>query len=144
MNDQELAEKVVTQMMEHDAFSRWLGIDVVEIKPGYCRLKMTVREEMTNGFSVSHGGIVFSLADSALAFAANSYGRVTLGIENNITYTAKISQGDELTAETEELNNGNRIATYTVRIINQNEIQVAAFRGTVFRTQNHHFEHEPK
>ena len=142
MTEQERAEKVVQHMMENDAFSQWLGINIESVKPGYCKLGLSIREEMTNGFKVSHGGIVFSLADSALAFASNSYGRIALAIENNITYTAEISQGDSLTAETEELNNGNRIATYAVRITNQNEVQVAAFRGTIFRTQNHHFKPE--
>jgi len=138
MTDQELAEKVVTQMMEHDAFSRWLGIDIADIKPGYCRLKMTVREEMTNGFSVSHGGIVFSLADSALAFAANSYGKVAVALDNNITFLSKTLTGDHLTAETDEVKYGKRISTYIVNITNQQNKKVATFRGSVYRTQEYY------
>lgn len=62
-------------MLNHDSFSNWLGIELVEISEGYCRLKMKVRQEMTNGFNIAHGGIAYSLADSALAFASNSHGK---------------------------------------------------------------------
>lgn len=127
-------------MMADDAFSQWLGIEVVDIKPGYAKLKMQVRPEMVNGFNVSHGGIAFSLADSALAFASNSYGRIAVAMENNISFTKKIMPGDTLTAETEELSLGRRIAVYNISITNQDEKKVALFRGTVFRTKEQHFE----
>lgn len=126
-------------MMTDDAFSQWLGIKILDIKPGYVRLSMEVRPEMTNGFKVSHGGIAFSLADSALAFASNSHGRVALALENNISFIRKVSEGDKLLATAEELSLGNRIGVYNITIINQDEIQVAAFRGTVFRTKELHF-----
>ncbi len=93
-------------MMADDAFSQWLGIEVIEISPGFAKLKMEVRDEMVNGFNVSHGGIAFSLADSALAFASNSYGRVAVAMENNISFIKKVMAGDTLTAETEELSIG--------------------------------------
>lgn len=127
-------------MMADDAFSRWLGIDVVDIKPGFAKLKMEVRQEMVNGFNVSHGGIAFSLADSALAFASNSYGRVAVAMENNISFMKKIVAGDTITAETDELNIGRRIGVYNISITNQKNEQVGLFRGTVFRTQEYHFE----
>lgn len=76
----DLAEKVVNKMMDGDAFSKWLGIKVLEISKGYCQLQMQVRKEMTNGFFIAHGGICYSLADSALAFAANSDGTQSLSI----------------------------------------------------------------
>ena len=69
------SEKIVDKMYQNDAFSQWLGIEVVEVKDGYCKLNMTVRKEMLNGFQIAHGGIAYSLADSALAFASNSHGR---------------------------------------------------------------------
>jgi acyl-CoA thioesterase len=140
MDDQLLAQKVIDKMMADDAFSRWLGIEVIEIKPGYAKLKMKVRQEMVNGFNVSHGGIAFSLADSALAFASNSYGRVAVAMENNISFIKKVVAGDILTAETEELSIGRRIGVYNISITNQKKEQVALFRGTVFRTKNYHFE----
>lgn len=139
MDKQILAQKVVEKMMSKDAFSRWLGIEVADIKPGYVELQMVVRKEMVNGFNVSHGGIVFSLADSALAFASNSYGRVALALENDISYLEKVKAGDHLIARTEELSRGNRIGVYNVEVLNQDEDSVATFRGTVLRTKEQHF-----
>lgn len=139
MDKQKLAVKVVDKMMADDAFSQWLGIEVIDIKPGYAKLEMKVRPEMVNGFNVSHGGIAFSLADSALAFASNSYGRVAVAMENNISFTKKVTPGDLLTATTEELSLGRRIAVYNITILNQNDEKVALFRGTVFRTKEQHF-----
>lgn len=139
MNKQALAENVVQKMMADDAFSQWLGIEVLEVKPGYCKLKMAVREDMTNGFKVSHGGIAFSLADSALAFASNTHGRIALALENNISFMRKVNVGDVLEAAVEELSLGNRIAVYKITVKNQMDKPVADFRGTVFRTRDHHF-----
>lgn len=139
MNKQELAEKVVEKMMADDAFSQWLGIEVTDIKPGFAELQMKVRPEMVNGFNVTHGGIAYSLADSALAFASNGYGRVALALENNISYMKKVNTGDELTATARELSLGNRIAVYNIEIQNQKNEKVALFRGTVFRTKEKHF-----
>ncbi len=140
MEKQELARKVVEKMMGDDAFSQWLGINVIEINAGFVKLEMEVRQEMVNGFNVSHGGIAFSLADSALAFASNSYGRVAVAMENNISFMKKVLPGDTLTAQTEELSLGRRIGVYNISITNQKEEQVALFRGTVFRTKDYHFE----
>ncbi|TYP94726.1 acyl-CoA thioesterase [Fodinibius salinus] len=140
MDKQKLAENVVEKMMADDAFSQWLGIEVIDITPGSVTLKMEVRQGMTNGFNVSHGGIAFSLADSALAFASNSYGRISLALENNISFIKKVTAGDMLTATTEELSLGNRIGVYNVTIMNQHDDTIATFRGTVFRTQEQHFE----
>ncbi|WP_440998418.1 hydroxyphenylacetyl-CoA thioesterase PaaI [Fodinibius sp. SL11] len=142
MNKQKLAENVVDKMMADDAFSQWLGIEVIEIKPGYAKLEMKVRQEMTNGFNVCHGGVTFSLADSALAFASNSYGRVAVAMENNISFMKKVLPNDTLTAETEELSLGRRIGVYNISIKNQKNEQVALFRGTVFRTQEYHFKED--
>jgi len=129
---------VVKHMLSNDAFSQWMGIDVLASEPGYCKLSMTIREEMTNGFGVCHGGITFSLADSALAFASNSRGSVSMALENNINFTKKVSAGDVLTAETQEIQNGRTIGVYKVRISNQDEDLVAEFRGTVYRGGKSH------
>lgn len=125
-------------MLQNDAFSQWMGIEVLESEPGYCKLTMKVREEMTNGFGVCHGGITFSFADSALAFASNSRGSISLALENNINFTKKVSVGDTLIAETEELQNGRTIGVYKVKISNKDEKLVAEFRGTVYRTGKSH------
>jgi acyl-CoA thioesterase len=129
---------IINNMLQNDPFSQWMGIEVLESEPGYCKLSMKIRQEMTNGFGVCHGGITFSLADSALAFASNSRGSVSLALENNINFTKKVNTGDTLTAETEEIQNGRTIGVYKVRISNQNNELVADFRGTVYRTGKSH------
>ena len=129
---------VIQNMLSNDPFSQWMGIEVLESEPGYCKLSMNIREEMSNGFGVCHGGITFSLADSALAFASNSRGSISLALENNINFTKKVSVGDTLIAETEELQNGRTIGVYKVRISNQDKVLVAEFRGTVYRTGKRH------
>lgn len=131
-------EQIVSNMYQHDTFSQWMGIEVLETKAGYSRLSMTVRDDMVNGFGICHGGITFSLADSALAFAANSYGAVSVALENNISFTKQVSIGDTLTAESQEVQNGKTIGVYTIKVINQHSDLVAEFRGTVFRTDKKH------
>jgi acyl-CoA thioesterase len=136
----ELARKVVEKMMEKDNFSKWLGIQVVEIKPGSCVLSLTVNEEMLNGFDILHGGICFSLADSALAFASNSYGSKAVSVETSISHLAPCRAGDILTARTEEISNGNKIGIYLVSIHNQDARKVAVFKGSVYKTGKNWFE----
>lgn len=135
---QALAEAVVRGMLDRDAFTRWLGAELVAIAPGRCTLRMPVRDEMVNGFGVAHGGIVYSLADSALAFASNTNGRVTVSIENNIGYPLAVHPGNVLTAEAVEASAANRIAFYTVTVRNEAGVTVALFRGTVYRTRQDH------
>lgn len=125
-------------MMDNDAFSKWMGIEILSVAPGAVKLRMKVRPEMVNGFKVSHGGIAYSLADSALAFASNSYGRVALALENNISYLKKVNAGDVLNAETEELSIGKTMGVYNVVVTNQDDAKVAMFRGTVYRTSDNH------
>ena len=129
-----LPEKVFRKMYDNDAFSQWLGIEVVEVKDGYCELKMTVRKEMLNGFQIAHGGIAYSLADSALAFASNSHGRKSLSVETSISHTVSVIEGDVLTAITEELSLSDKIGVYLITITNQDNQDVAYFKGTVYRT----------
>ena len=134
-----LPEKVVGKMYDNDAFSQWLGIEVVEVKDGYCELKMTVRKEMLNGFQIAHGGIAYSLADSALAFASNSHGRKSLSVETSISHTMSVKEGDILTAITEELSLSDKIGVYLITITNQDNQEVAYFKGTVYRTSKEWF-----
>jgi acyl-CoA thioesterase len=133
-----LADRVVRGMLEKDAFSKWLGVEALEIAPRRSTLRMTVRAEMVNGFGVSHGGIVYSLADSALAFASNTHGRVTVAIENSISYPQPVGVGDVLTAIAEEESFMNRLGFYRVTVRNQNDVKVAIFTGTVYKTQREH------
>ena len=131
----EKAEKIVNTMINGDAFSKWLGIEVMKVSEGFCKLEMTVRDEMTNGFNIAHGGISYSLADSALAFAANSDGVQSLSIETTISHTKKVLSGDRLTAETKEISKNEKNAVYNITITNQDDITVAHFKGTVYRTK---------
>lgn len=126
--------KIVDKMMETDAFSQWLGIEVIESKEGYCQLKMTVRPEMCNGFGIIHGGVTFSLADSALAFASNAYGRLSVALECSISYPNPVNVGDTLFAEATEINLSNKIGIYNIPVTNQHGMLVGAFKGTVYRT----------
>lgn len=141
-DEQQLAERIVAKMMERDEFSRWLGIDVTRIAPNTATVRMTVRPEMVNGFGVCHGGIAFSLADSALAFASNTHGRVTMSIENSIRYPAPIAPGDVLTATAVQESAGRRLAFFNVTVAKQGGDVVGLFRGTVYRTSRDHFEAE--
>jgi acyl-CoA thioesterase len=131
----ELAKKHVHYMMQHDAFSQWLGIEVIDVSFGYSKIKMTVRDEMINGFGIAHGGIAFSLADSAFAFACNSEGKVTVALDVSISFPKAIKTGDVLFAEAKELNRTNRTGLYLIEVKNQNEELVAVFKGTCFRTE---------
>lgn len=124
-------------MMEKDAFSQWMGIEILESESGYVKISMEIRQEMCNGFGICHGGITFSLADSALAFASNSRGSISVALENNINYTKKVEVGDTLIAETEEIQNGRTIGVYKIKVVNQNDDLVADFRGTIYRTDRH-------
>ncbi len=126
--------KIVTKMMKTDAFSQWLGIEVIESKEGYCQLKMSVRPEMCNGFGIIHGGVTFSLADSALAFASNAHGRLSVALECSISYPNPVNVGDTLFAEATEVNLSNKIGIYNIPVTNQNGLLVGAFKGTVYRT----------
>jgi acyl-CoA thioesterase len=130
----QLAVKVVGRMYENDAFSQWLGIERVSITPGGCVLRMVVRKEMLNGFSIAHGGITYSLADSALAFASNGHGRMSVSVETSISHTHPVKEGDVLTAVATELNCSDKVALYEVKVTNQEDKPVAFFKGTVYRT----------
>ena len=95
---------------------------------------MVLREEMLNGFGVVHGGIAFSFADSAFAFACNNYNNLSLALDTSINFTKTTLPGDVLTAETTELHNGRSTGLYQVRVTNQHGALVALFKGTCFRT----------
>ena len=135
---QRRAERIVGGMLARDEFSRWLGLEVVELAPAYCVCRMQVRKEMVNGFDVAHGGIVFALADSAFAFACNTQGRIAMSIENGLTYPAPAHAGDLLTAVAREDAAGRRLGFYAVRVTNQRGELVAIFHGTAYKTSQEH------
>lgn len=129
----EKVTRIIDAMYENDAFSQWLGIERLEEGPGFSKIQMTVRKEMTNGFGIAHGGISFSLADSAFAFASNSRGQHAVSIDTSIYHAAAVHVGDVLTAEAVEENLGKRLAHYRVTVTNQNGQVVGLFKGMVYR-----------
>lgn len=141
---QQLAERVVNAMMARDAYSQWLGLEVTQIAPNAATVRMTVRPEMANGFGVCHGGIAFSLADSALAFASNTHGRVTVSIENSIRYPAPIMPGDVLTATAAQDSATRTLAFFSVTVTKGDGTVVGLFTGTVYRTTRDHFPNEQR
>lgn len=130
----DLAEQVVDKMMDHDLFSQWMGIKVLDIREGYSKIKMKIRKEMLNGFGTIHGGIPFSFADSAFAFACNNRNNLSVALDVTITFTKAVQVGDELIAEAKEVHNGRSTGVYLITVINQKNEQVALFKGTCFRT----------
>lgn len=133
------AQKVYESMMENDFCSQWMGIKPILIEEAHCILEMEVRKEMLNGFATLHGGIAYSLADSALAFASNSYGRISPLINGNMSYSKAAKIGDALIAEAKVISLGNKKADIDVTITCKgHEEPFYFFRGTVYRTSKEH------
>lgn len=129
-----LARETVERMLVRDAFSQWLGIELVEVRAGRAVLRMTVRPEMVNGFGTAHGGIVFAFADSALAFCTNSDGTISVALDCTVSYPTAVHPGDVLTATGVRQTTTNKIAFAEVTVRNQDDAIVGHFRGTVYRT----------
>lgn len=127
-------QQVVNQMMQDDAFSNLLGMKVLDVQEGYSLVQMEVTKEMVNGFGIAHGGIAFSLADSAFAFACNNRNNLSVALDVTITFTKAVNVGDTLTAEAKEIHNGRSTGVYLITVNNQRNEQVALFKGTCFRT----------
>jgi len=128
------ATQVVQHMMEYDLFSQWLGIKVMEIKEGYSKITMTIRKEMINGLGIIHGGVAFSMADSAFAFACNNRNVLSVALDTSINFLKPVHVDDVLIAEAKELHNGRSTGLYHITITNQHEHIVAVFKGTCYRT----------
>ncbi len=135
MENNNIPARVLSKMLDNDRFSEWLGIEVIGISLGFCELKMVVRSEMLNGFGIAHGGIAFSLADSALAFASNSRNNKSVALEVSISFTAPVKEGDILTAKAEEMSVSRRIAIYLITVQKSDGTKVAVFKGTAFRKE---------
>lgn len=129
---------IVTTLLARDRFSQWLGVEVLEADVGRSVLRMTIRDEMVNGFGTSHGGIMFSLADSAFAFATNACGMLSVAIDCTVSYPVALRPGDVLTATAVEQSTTKRLAFCDVTIRNQDDVIVGHFRGTVYRTATPH------
>lgn len=129
-------DEITQQMMKHDYFSQWLGIKVIEQKLAYCRLSLIIRKEMLNGFGIAHGGISYSLADSALAFASNSKGIKSVSIETSISHIVSLKETDEIIAEAICETESEKLGHYKVTLFLKNEPDkiVALFKGIVYKT----------
>lgn len=134
MNPKEKAKAIVDLMYNNDPFSQWMGIQRMLDAPGQSVLKMLVRSDMLNGFQIAHGGISYSLADSALAFASNAHGIQCVSVETSISHIKKVEVGDELITHVEEKSLTQRIGIYHITVSNQRGEAVAFFKGTVYRT----------
>ncbi len=124
---------VVQKMLDGDELTRWLKAEVIESKEGLCKLKMVVREEMANGFNIVHGGITFSLADSAIAFAANAFGRHAVSLNTTIRHLHPVFVGDTLIAEAEVTTIKHKIVNVDACVFNQNGVKVADLQATGYR-----------
>ncbi|TAD85015.1 MAG: hydroxyphenylacetyl-CoA thioesterase PaaI [Bacteroidetes bacterium] len=129
-----LAQTAVAHMLQHDAFSQWLGIKLLALRPGYAKINMTVRPEMLNGLGIVHGGIAFSLADSCFAFACNSRNNTSVALDTAINFLKPVYPADVLVAEAQEMHDGRSTGLYHITITNQHGKVVALFKGTCFRT----------
>src|ERR1700753_2723859 len=115
-----LPEEVLEIMLERDKFTRWLGLIVDEHGKGYCKLHFQVTEDMMNGFHIIHGGVLFSASDSALAFACNSHGILTVALDVSISFARPARVGETLVVEAHEIHLGNKIAMYDIKTTNEN------------------------
>lgn len=128
----EEAQKLYSQ----DAFSQWMGVELVDVKENYCLIKMSIKAEMINGLKTVHGGVTFSLADSALAFSSNTKGDAAVALNCYINFMKAVRLGDTLSAESILLNETRKTAVYEISVKNQDEELMATFRGTVYKIGN--------
>lgn len=129
-----IALAVFKKMYEQDYCSQWMGIELIEIQEGFCKIKMSVKQEMLNGYGILHGGIAYAFADSAFAFASNSFNRVAVSINGSMHYAKSAKEGQTLIAEAKAINVNHKLADFDVRVY---ELQSGDthynFRGTVYR-----------
>lgn len=127
------ALEITKYMFNQDHFSQWLGIEIEDVKPDYCLLKMPIRQEMINGLKTVHGGVIFSFADSALAFSGNNSGDAAVALNCVINFSKAVRLGEVLFAESIQIANTRKTAIYDIKITNQDKEMVASFRGTVYK-----------
>ena len=130
-----LAERSAAVLYERDRASQMLGISITAVRPGFAQLTMTVREDMVNGHGVCHGGLIFTLADSAFAFACNSHNEATVAAAGAIDFLAPARAGDELTAEAHETWRTRRNGLYEIVVFNRRGERIALFRGRSYRIE---------
>ena len=127
-------EAIPHKMLSQDAYSQWMGIQILESKVGYCKVAMTIRKEMLNSMNYAHGGVSYALADTAFGFAGNTHGKYAVSIETSINHIEALEEGDYLIAESviEKVNNK---LGFNIIEVKRNDELVALFKGVVYRTQ---------
>lgn len=128
-----IPEDIPVKMLSLDPFSSWLGIEILEVEKGRCKVALTVRKEMLNSMNKAHGGITYSLADTAFGFAANSHGKYAVSIETSINHIEALEEGDYIIAESVIESTKNKLAFHIVEV-KRGEQLVALFKGVVYRT----------
>ena len=131
MTPHELAQ----YMLNQDSFSQWMGIKLIEVREKYCLIEMPVKKEMINGLKTVHGGVTFSLADSALAFSSNNTNEASVALNCMINFTKAVKLGDTLIAESVLISDTRKTGVYDISITNQHKVLVATFRGTVYKIE---------
>ncbi len=139
---QERAERSADAMWANDKAFKWMGVTFDHVGPGTATLSMTVEDWHTNGHNMCHGGIIFTLADSAFAFACNSYNQMVVAQHNNISFIAPGEVGDKLTATANEISRQGRSGVYDVTVARHDGTVVAEFRGCSRTIKGVHFEEE--
>lgn len=129
-------QEIVNKMLENDPYSQWLGVKILNLEEGNVEVGMTVTSEMLNGFNVAHGGITYALSDSSLAFSANTHGRHGVSIETSISHIAPVFEGDQLRTKVTEVSQNHTLGIYHVDVINQHDVIVSNFKGTVYFKKN--------
>ena len=137
MSPEEIAARTAELIKREDRASRWLGIELEEVRPGYARMAMRVAEHMVNAQNVCHGGLVFALADSSFGYACNTHNQRSLAASCAIEFLAPARAGDRLIAEASEVGRAGRSAVYDVRVINQERQTIALFRGKAAIVKGH-------
>ncbi len=140
LSAEEIARRSAQAMWARDDASKWLGISLDDVGPGTARVSFTVEKHHTNGHDICHGGYIFTLADSAFAFACNSYNRLAVAQHNVITYVAPGRLGDRLKAEAREVARFGRSGIYDVRVTDQSDGLIAEFRGASRDVEGRHFD----
>ncbi|HZW62452.1 MAG TPA: hotdog fold thioesterase [Flavobacteriaceae bacterium] len=134
-------DKIPYKMLSLDPYSQWLGIEILECSIGRCKVGMTVRKEMLNSMGKAHGGISYSLADTAFGFAANTHGKYAVSIETSINHIEALNEGDYLVAESVIEKVNNKLGFNIIEVKRGNTL-VALFKGVVYRTQKEWEEYE--
>ena len=125
--------KIPYKMLSLDPFSQWLGIEILQCEVGNCKVAMTVRKEMLNSMGYAHGGITYSLADTAFGFSVNTNGRFAVSIETSINHIEALGEGDYIIAEASLESLKNKLGFYIIEV-KKGDLLVALFKGVAFRT----------